>query len=150
MKPNPLSSLNHLTVPVAIVFPPALIVLRTRRLLSKGYERWHCDAGRIAQPDVSTLAAATINAHPASRPTSDCCSPRGEASVSRVGALTSGRRPERSSVTAIERRLLDVQFVVHPTKERKWGQPPTGSLTRACSEGKRRESQTSSSRPTPG
>src|ERR1700680_3857791 len=31
-------------------FPPASLVLRTRRLLSKGYERWHCDVGRTAQP----------------------------------------------------------------------------------------------------
>ena len=30
---------DHSMVPVAIVFPPALIVLRTRRLLSKGYDR---------------------------------------------------------------------------------------------------------------
>src|ERR1700694_5286897 len=43
-------------------FPPALVVLRTRRLLSKGYERWHCDVGRTTQPDVSTVAAATISA----------------------------------------------------------------------------------------
>src|SRR5213595_1664347 len=67
MKPNPLSSLNHLTVPVVIAFPPALIVLRTRRLLSKGYGRWHCDVGRITQPDPPTLAAATISAPSASR-----------------------------------------------------------------------------------
>src|ERR1035438_1018827 len=67
MNPKPLSSLNHFTVPVAILFPPALIVLRTRRLLSKGYERWHCDVGQTTQPDVSTLAAATISARPASR-----------------------------------------------------------------------------------
>jgi hypothetical protein len=25
--------------------------------MSKGYERWHCDVGRTAQPDASTLAA---------------------------------------------------------------------------------------------
>src|ERR1700730_13929190 len=60
MKPNPLSSLNHLTVPIAIVFPPALIVLRTRRLLSKGYDRWHRDVGRITRPDLATVAASTI------------------------------------------------------------------------------------------
>src|ERR1700737_532188 len=47
MKPKPLSSLNHLTVPVAIVFPPALRVLRTRRLLSKSYDRWHYDVGEL-------------------------------------------------------------------------------------------------------
>src|SRR5438034_7929413 len=67
MKPNPLSSLNHLTVPVVIAFPPALIVLRTRRLLSKGYGRWHCVVGRITQPDLPTVAAATISAPSASR-----------------------------------------------------------------------------------
>jgi hypothetical protein len=33
MKPNPLSSLNHLTVPVGIAVPPCLIVRRTRRKL---------------------------------------------------------------------------------------------------------------------
>src|SRR5437879_9730113 len=58
MKPKPLSSLNHLTVPVAIAFPPASIVLRTRRLLSKGYDRWHCDVGRITRPDLATVAAS--------------------------------------------------------------------------------------------
>src|SRR5438552_12622731 len=62
MKPNPLSSLNHLTVPVAIVFPPASIVLRTRRLLSKSYDRWHRDVGRIARPDLATVAALKISA----------------------------------------------------------------------------------------
>src|SRR6202171_6636137 len=58
MNPKPFSSLNHFTVPVAIVFPPASVVLRTRRLLSKGYERWHCDVGQSTQPDALTLAAA--------------------------------------------------------------------------------------------
>src|SRR5438067_9829338 len=58
MKPKPLSSLNHLTVPVAIAFPPASIVLRTRRLLSKSYDRWHCDVGRITRPDFATVAAS--------------------------------------------------------------------------------------------
>jgi len=58
MKPKPLSSLNHLTVPVATVFPPASIVLRTRRLLSKGYERWHCGVGRIAQPDLANVSSS--------------------------------------------------------------------------------------------
>src|SRR5947209_108631 len=67
MKPNPLSSLNHLTVPVAIAFLLRLIVLRTRRLLSKGYDRWHCDVGRITQPDLATVAAATSSAPSASR-----------------------------------------------------------------------------------
>src|ERR1039458_1250130 len=62
MNPKPLSSLNHFTIPVAIVFPPALIVLRTRRLLSKGYERWHCDVGRITQPDQPTVATSTMGA----------------------------------------------------------------------------------------
>src|SRR2546423_12669162 len=58
MKPKPLSSLNHLTVPVAIAFPPASIVLRTRRLLSKSYDRWHCDVGRITRPDLATVAVS--------------------------------------------------------------------------------------------
>src|SRR5437660_856681 len=62
MKPNPLSSLNHLTVPVAIMFPPASIVLRTRRLLSKSYDRWHRDVGRIARPDLATVAALKLSA----------------------------------------------------------------------------------------
>src|ERR1700732_235132 len=59
MNPKPLSSLNHLTVPVAIVFPPALIVLRTRRLLGNSYERWHCVVGRTAQPDPPTVALSS-------------------------------------------------------------------------------------------
>src|SRR5436305_13663063 len=56
MKPKPLSSLNHLTVPVAIAFPPASIVLRARRLRGKSYDRWHCDVGRITRPDLATVA----------------------------------------------------------------------------------------------
>src|SRR5947209_6746371 len=62
MKPKPLSSLNHFTVPLAIAFPPALVVLRTRRLLSKGYERWHCDVGRNTRPDRPSLAPSKITA----------------------------------------------------------------------------------------
>src|SRR6185437_5251350 len=57
MKPKPLSSLNHLTVPVAIAFPPASLVLRARRLRGKSYDRWHCDVGRITRPDLATVAA---------------------------------------------------------------------------------------------
>src|SRR5437762_11300276 len=59
MKPKPLSSLNHLTVPVAIAFPPASIVLRARRLRGKSYDRWHCDVGRITRPDLATVAVPT-------------------------------------------------------------------------------------------
>src|SRR5438105_13634660 len=42
--------------------PPASIVLRTRRLLSKSYDRWHRDVGRIARPDLTTVAAPKISA----------------------------------------------------------------------------------------
>ena len=44
------------------MFPPALIVLRTRRLLSKGYERWHCDVGRNTRPDGPRLAPSKTTA----------------------------------------------------------------------------------------
>ena len=72
------------------VFPPALIVLRTRRLLSKGYDRWHCDVGRITQPDAPTLATSTIDA----RLTPGAGSPLGvktEAVAERPAALCSPR-----------------------------------------------------------
>src|SRR3984893_5188578 len=38
-----------------------VVVLRTRRLLSKGYERWHCDVGQTTQPDRSTVAVTTTS-----------------------------------------------------------------------------------------
>jgi hypothetical protein len=59
MNPNPLSSLNHFTVPVAILASPSFEVLRTRELLvSKGYERGHCDAGRN-RPTLCTEGSST-------------------------------------------------------------------------------------------
>src|SRR5436305_9569565 len=33
------------------------LVLRAPRLLSKSYDRWHCDVGRITRPDLATVAA---------------------------------------------------------------------------------------------
>src|SRR5438067_12745785 len=33
------------------------LVLRAPRLLSKSYDRWHCDVGRIIRPDLATVAA---------------------------------------------------------------------------------------------
>src|ERR1035437_100415 len=59
MNPNPLSSLNHLTVPVAIVFLRRWCVLRTRRCCEQGYERWHYDVGQHVQPDASTVACTS-------------------------------------------------------------------------------------------
>src|SRR5271165_980530 len=61
-EPEPLVVAEPLHGSGSHCFPPALIVLRTRRLLSKGYERWHCDVGQTTQPDVPTLAAPTISA----------------------------------------------------------------------------------------
>src|SRR5664280_3199941 len=57
MNPNPLSSLNHFTVPVAIVFLRRLRAANAEIAMSKGYERWHCCVGRIARPGTPTLAA---------------------------------------------------------------------------------------------
>src|SRR2546423_5947892 len=34
------------------------LVLRAPRLLSKSYDRWHCDVGRITRPDFATVAAS--------------------------------------------------------------------------------------------
>jgi hypothetical protein len=45
MKPKPLSSLNHLTVPVAIVSSGVDRAANAEIAVSKGYERWHCVAG---------------------------------------------------------------------------------------------------------
>src|SRR6516225_5463299 len=104
MKPNPLSPPNHLTVPVAIVFPPALIVLRTRRLLSKGYERWHCDVGQITQPDLPTVAAAGTGARlepeqwirrPSVSPRAQASAPAGSTKRIGVRGSVSPERPRR-------------------------------------------------------
>src|SRR5947209_1345938 len=62
MNPKPLSSLNHLTVPVAIVFLRLVCVLRTLRLpKSKSYERWHW-VSRAKRPTVmwTTLAVTRV------------------------------------------------------------------------------------------
>jgi hypothetical protein len=46
MKPKPLSLLNHLTVPVAIVASCGDVCAATEEIaMSNGYERWHCGAG---------------------------------------------------------------------------------------------------------
>jgi hypothetical protein len=46
MKPKPLSSLNHLTVPVAIVSSGVDRAADAEIAMGKGYERWHSGAGR--------------------------------------------------------------------------------------------------------
>src|SRR5258708_37259812 len=68
-----------------------VVVLRTRRLLSKGYERWHRGVGQTTQPDPLTVAAATISApsasrRPASRP---CWALHASLAGARVGAQRS-------------------------------------------------------------
>src|ERR1700730_4264131 len=50
-----------------------VVVLRTRRLLSKGYERWHCGVGKTTQPDRSTVAATAIR--PPGAPSVTCVAP---------------------------------------------------------------------------
>src|SRR5690349_7019337 len=57
MKPKPFSSLNHLTVPVAIVLLWSLVLRPCGSFYSKGYERWHCCVGLITQPNLCTVAA---------------------------------------------------------------------------------------------
>ena len=75
--------------------------------------------------------------------------------------LRAASRPERSLVTAIERRSFGVRlgrattraaraFTGGPAEEPEWGRPPTGRSTQAGSEGRPRERQTSACRPTPG
>src|SRR5450755_695281 len=67
MKPNPLSALNHLTVPVAILVLRAL-VLRTRKKLSNDCGRWHCvSPSRMLEPErtVQQCAGGQRSGNPA-------------------------------------------------------------------------------------
>src|SRR5947209_6609460 len=65
MKPNPLSSLNHLTVPVAIAFPPAFDSAANAEIAKQGYGRWHFDIGRITRPELATVSASAMSARQA-------------------------------------------------------------------------------------
>src|SRR5437762_11425036 len=57
------------------------LVLRAPRLLSKSYDRWHCDIGRITRPDLATVAAPAV--HPLSAKSG---SPRGVIDLDRKTA----------------------------------------------------------------
>src|SRR5438045_618832 len=59
MNPKPLSSLNHLTVPVGISTSPALSRAANAEIArGKGYDRQHCVTRDVSPTDSHTLAGA--------------------------------------------------------------------------------------------
>src|SRR3954452_18014653 len=86
MNPKPLSSLNHLTVPVATVLPPALMCAANAEIaVSKTTSAGTTASGDVARPDVSSLAATHLD--PRLRPQ------RTVAPVERAALGSSGKSP---------------------------------------------------------
>src|SRR6202035_1831297 len=61
MKPKPLSSLNHLTVPVAMSSLPGLCAAKRGRCISNSYERGHCYVGHFARHENPSLAGLFVS-----------------------------------------------------------------------------------------